>query len=300
LTRNRSTVKSMVLACLFLAGRNGHAAEPGQRECLEANESSIRARLDHKLLASREAALVCSQPSCPHEVQTACQDRLTQLSVAIPTLVFEAKDESGNDLSDVVVTVDGQPFAARLDGTPVAVDPGEHTFEFAAPGRAKRTKRLVVYQGETNRRERLDLGRVFGPPSIPRRSDASSPSSSRGLGAQRITGLSLEGLGIAGVGAGSAFGLIAHSAWSSVTAACGAGGPTHCASANHASLESDRSTALTDGTISTIAFVAGGAFLVAGAMVFFTAIPHRERSSASTWSIASGVGWGSWTLRGEF
>jgi hypothetical protein len=42
---------------------------------------------------------------------------MADLERAQPTVVFDVKDDAGNDLTDVKVTVDGNPLADKLTGT---------------------------------------------------------------------------------------------------------------------------------------------------------------------------------------
>jgi hypothetical protein len=63
------------------------------------------------------------------------------------------------------------------------------------------------------------------------------------------------------------------SAWGSAKSACGPSFPTACRDSLQAS--GDRSTAITTGTVSTVAFVVGGLALAAGAVVYFTAPSER-------------------------
>lgn len=75
----------------------------------------------------------------------------------MPSLVFEVRDENGNKLSAVAATSDGKAFAERLDGTPVAIDPGEHHFTFESSGMVLATKTIVVREGDKARHERIEL-----------------------------------------------------------------------------------------------------------------------------------------------
>jgi hypothetical protein len=70
----------------------------------------------------------------------------------LPTVVVQAIDAGGHDLTDVKVTVDGQPFLDRLDGKAVPIDPGEHLFGFERPGAKRIDRAIVISQGEKNRR----------------------------------------------------------------------------------------------------------------------------------------------------
>ena len=243
----------MLVVALSAVPRLARAADATMSECLAANESAIKLQDGHKLRQARTESLACSAVSCPAEVRESCQGRVARLNAAIPTLVLQAKDGSGADVSHVLVTMDGQPFADRLDGTAIPLDPGDHTFAFAVGGQPTVERRFVVYEGETDRRERVQLGGA-----APLR-----------LGPQRTLGIALGGAGVLGVGAGAVLGLVASSAWSSVKSACGPGGASNCIpSTSQASVTSEQSTAKTDGTISTVLFVAGGALIAAGTVVF--------------------------------
>lgn len=294
------------------AARPAHAADPTMAECLAANESAISLRADHKLREARDRSVACAASSCPAEVREACQNRVQQLNSAIPTIVFEVENAAGTDLTRVIVTMDGQPFAGRLDGTAIPLDPGEHVFVFAAEGLPKLEKRFVVYQGETNRREKVVIGGgapQAAPPSTeaPARTEApgvtASPSS--GLGVQRTLGLLFGGAGIVGIGVGVATGLLASSAWSKVQSACGPGGAANCSPAgtSRASVTSDHDTAESDGAISTVAFVVGGALVAAGVFLFLTG-GHGDRQASATTGVAIepalGPGHAGFALSGGF
>jgi hypothetical protein len=288
-------------------------------DCLEANERAVKLRSDHKLQQAREQSLVCTAPSCPRGVREVCEQRVAALTAAIPSIVFEAKDASGNDVRGVAVTMDGQPFAERLDGFALAVDPGEHTFSFSAPGLPAVEKHVVVYEGEKDRHERVRMGEPPAPQSAvtlppvhtapapvsqtapappappappamaPGAATPAAPDSPRmspGLGTQRSLGLVLGGTGVAAVGVGSVFGLLTISAWSKVTHDCAPSGASNCPTTNEGAATSNDNAAKTDGTIATIAFVAGGALLATGAILFLTA--NRRSDMAIVPSVGPG------------
>jgi hypothetical protein len=282
-----------VVASTGAVARPAAAADPTMSECLSANESAIKLRREHKLKQARDQALVCAAVNCPEEVREACEVRVKELNTAIPHIVFEVKDAGGNDLSAVVVTMDGQPFADHLDGTAIPVDPGDHAFSFAVGGQPNVEKHLVIYEGDKSRRERIQLGGessgpaalasappppAFTPPETRPEATATRSTAaqagprlaagSSGMGTQKVLGLAVGGVGVVGVGVGTALGLMTMSSWSSVTSACGSGGASHCVASNPSAVRSDQNTAQTDGTISTVAFVAGGVMLAGGAVLF--------------------------------
>jgi hypothetical protein len=131
-------------ACLYAAAaawiagtlpaRPARAADPTTADCLSASETSLALRNQHQLRAARAQLLVCAHASCPADVRKECTRRVSDINAAMPTVVFEAKDTSGNDISAVKVSIDGQPLVERLEGTALSIDPGEHSFTFEAPG----------------------------------------------------------------------------------------------------------------------------------------------------------------------
>jgi hypothetical protein len=132
--RRPSLTTLAVMTVIVSAARPARAADPTMSECLSANESAIKLRGDHKLRQARDQALTCSASTCPGEVRETCQLRVRDLNAAIPTIVFLAKDAAGQDIVAVKVLMDGEPIGDRLDGTAIAVDPGQHKFSFGAPG----------------------------------------------------------------------------------------------------------------------------------------------------------------------
>jgi hypothetical protein len=304
-------IAAAALVAVALAAPNLQAAPPPTLpECIAANERAIQMRADHKLLASRDQSLVCAAASCPGAVRDVCQKRVTDLTSAIPSLVFEVKDAAGRDLAAVVVTVDGQLLVDHVDGSPVAVDPGEHTFAFQAAGQPRVDKHIVVYEGDKGRHEAVAIGAAPSvPPSngpIPARELPATPPTgepSSGLTGTRVTGLVLGGVGVAGVAVGAVFGVLTMSKWSSVKDACGPGGPSRCAATDPSAVTSDKNAAHSDGTLSTVAFIAGGVLVAAGATLFLLG-GRSEAGAAPSASVslapAVGPGLAALGLQGAF
>src|SRR5437868_1388042 len=135
----------------------------GVDRCVGANTTAQSLRRDGKFGAARAELASCVDVSCPALVRDDCSQRLDELNRAQPTIVFDAKDDQGHDLTEVTVEIDGRPVAQRLDGIAVGVDPGEHTFTFEAKGLPKATRKFVLHEGEKTRREPILLG-VATPP----------------------------------------------------------------------------------------------------------------------------------------
>ena len=79
--------------------------------------------------------------------------------------MFQAKDASGNDLSAVKITMDGELLAERLDGTLLTLDPGEHGFTFEMAGHLPIQKQLVIRESEKGRHEIITIADSGSPPA---------------------------------------------------------------------------------------------------------------------------------------
>jgi hypothetical protein len=290
---------ALTSAALLGTGRPVNAADPTIGECLAANDKSIALRNEHKLLAARTQMLVCAASSCPGEVRKECLRRVDLVNGSIPTVVIEAKDGTGNDLSAVKVTMDGDVLAERLDGSAISLDPGAHTFTFELAGQPSITKQLVIREGQKDRREVLQFGApgaapattaaplAKGPATSSIESSVDQVSSSSSGGTQKAVAIVAAGVGVVGIGVGTIFGLSAMSKHDDANAKC----PGACSDQAGVELWNDARTA---GNISTIGFVVGGVGLATGAILWLTAKPSR------TTSVHADVGPGSLQIRGTW
>ena len=269
-------VISVVLASLTVAGASAFAARARADEaaCIAASESALTLRKDGKLHATLAQLAICSDLTCSEIVRTECTKREAQVQAAMPTLIFAAKDGSGNDLVAVTVTMDGAPFASTLDGLPIAVDPGSHAFHFEAKGVPSVDKTIVLREGDAGRHETVTLGSPPpAPPTAPAPSSTVAPSS---WSTQKSLAVVSAGVGVVGIALGAVFGGLAISDKNQETSNCSS---TSCSNRPQASEDYD--TAKKNGTVSTVGFIAGGVFLAGGAVLWFTAPKTKEASSAS-------------------
>jgi hypothetical protein len=288
--RGLHTLSALAVGFVLAQSEPAGAANPNTAECLSAADASLQLRGEHKLRAARAQVLVCASASCPAAIQTVCLGRVDQINAALPTVVFESKDSSGNDLPNVSVMMDGQPLSERLDGSALTVDPGEHKFTFVAPDKAVVEKTIIIHEGEKDRRERVVFASQAGPqttgvataPALAVSPVEAGPPNDPGAG-RRMLGLVIGGVGVAGIAIGSVFGLMASSSSSSSKDNCSSA--TNCK--DYKQSLSDYNTASDDSTISTVAFVAGGAALGAGAILFFTA---PKAVTTGRWQLTPAVG----------
>jgi hypothetical protein len=123
------------------------------RACVAAYRGAQeRQRIGH-LRESRELLLECAKPSCG-SVQKKCASGAEQLAAGLGLITPVITDDKGSTLLDVRVLLDGEPLATRLDGRPLAVDPGAHQLSVSArvgpwPGReSAATRAITVEPGE--------------------------------------------------------------------------------------------------------------------------------------------------------
>ncbi len=273
------------------------AADPTTADCLAASDASLKSGNEHKLRAERAQLLVCAAATCPADVRKECLRRVDEVNAAIPTVIFEAKDAAGNDLSAVTVTMDGQLLSERLEGTALSLDPGEHTFVFETAGQEPITRRLVVRESQKERREPVVFGvsAAKAPAPAPMvgaqmspAPDATAPPTPS-LGTQKVLALVAAGVGVVGLGLGTTFGLIAISKKSDADKAC----PNTCATPE----DVDKwSSAKSTGTLSTAFFIVGGVGVAGGIVLWTTAKPPSSGSIAA----ALGITPGSVQLRGTW
>jgi hypothetical protein len=308
--RSLGAIGWVVVALVLLVSARARAADPTITECLAANESAIALRGKHELRAARAQMLVCAAATCPTDIRSECVRRVADLNSAIPTVVFEVKDASGADVSAVQVTIDGKPLADRLDGSAIAIDPGEHVFGFAGAGQPVVEKRFVIREGEKDRRERVVLGAPAAPAggaplagapppaTAPDRSTAWAPPSpalpgaetSHGLGTQKVLGLVAIGAGVVGLGLGTVFGVQSMSKHNDAHKVCP---DTQCTTQDGVGLWNDARSA---GDLSTIFFAVGGLGVAGGAVLWFTA----KSESTDARSAQLGFGPGTIQLRGTW
>lgn len=191
---SRSVVPKLALA-LSLGLVAPMARAETTHECVEAAHEGQRLRDGGKLSSARDAFLTCSVPACPSVVRESCERWLGEIEPRLPTIVVGARDDAGNDLYEVGVSIDGRELATRLDGRSIAVDPGPHELVFQAHGFAPVRQFIVAREGEKVRH----VVALFGasPPATrepPRRRDPAPLVIAGAAGALGLSGFAVFGL----------------------------------------------------------------------------------------------------------
>jgi hypothetical protein len=255
--------------------------------CVDAYGKAQRLRSASHLVSAREQLRVCAQASCPKFITRDCTAWLMEVESRLSSVVLYAKDSKGAEVSAVTVAIDGTVVAEQLDGHGIEVDGGKHVFTFTFPDGKKVDQTYVVLEGQKAQRVGVEL--PLDPPSSPAPARKSSDSmwgqgsptmakdGSSSWNGRKTLAVVVVGAGVAGVAVGAVFGLNAISSFQSQKNACAPGNCT------------DRSAALTDhtnaanaSTLSTVGFIAGGALVATGAVLFFTAPNGREGGEGGT------------------
>ncbi len=238
----------------------------GKAACLDAASRGQRLRDAHKLVEARDQFRVCAAGGCPAVVQGDCANWLIEVDKAMPSVVVTAKSGAGADLVNVKVSVDGQPLVPKLDGQAVSMNAGPHTFHFEGEDGTSVDQQVMVKEGEKSQSVAAVLGPVPSVPSAAGAQGASAPGgASRPVG--KTLGWVLGGMGVAGLGVGGVFGVLAMQDKSKdcVGSVCNAG---------------TLSGIKTEALVSDIGWIAGGVLLAGGAaLVLFT--PSRSHEATA-------------------
>jgi hypothetical protein len=199
---------------------------------------------------------------------TFADQRIAELLKRTPRLVLHAPAAP-----EARVLRDGAEVPADALGKAIPVDPGAHVCVLRAPGHAETRVDIALLEGE-ERSVDLPLG---APLAKPQETPASPPPPPKRDGkTQQMVGLALGGVGALGVSIGAVFGLVAKSTYDSALAHCPSG-PTSC----DAEGTSGGTTAHGQATVSTVAFLAGAAFLGAGVAVYLSSPKATPKASVA-------------------
>jgi hypothetical protein len=205
----RACFSAAVFASVLVSAR-ARAADPDEKtQCIGASDQGQQLRDDGKFKLARDAFTRCSRATCPGVVRQECAQWLVDLDAKTPSVVVDATDDKGNDLTNVKVTVDGAELVEKLDGLPIAVDGGEHVFHYEAAGFSPVEERVVIRTGEKNRVLKVRFVSSATPPPAPE-SAPPAPEAPRSAGpplpAWIFTGVAVAAFasetyfGLAGVG----------------------------------------------------------------------------------------------------
>lgn len=230
----------------------------------------------------------------------------------VKVVIDVAKGNEG--LLGFEVRNDGVPIPTAQFGIPVPIDPGEHHIEASAPGKQSYVDVVRISKGVGHvsvpqltdlapskpasllaprepGQENSNVGGVVANPTAPKSTFESDTTTGK---AQRITAYVVGGLGVVGVGVGTYFGLAAIHDNNQSKTRCSSNDGGAC----YGGRLSQYNDAVREARVSTVAFIAGGALLATGVVLYFTT-PERKTVS---WRTGASVGQSSvqWNIGGEW
>lgn len=241
---------------------------------------------DPKLIEARDKLRVCSGPTCKDWMMADCTKRLGEVEARIPSVVFAAKDGSGNELTNVTVLVGGRAIVMKLDGRAHEMNPGTRAFTFILPDGTRQEVTAIVKEGQKAQPVSWEAPLAAKEVAAPPPGADNSRSSTKSTNPLVYIGF---GTAAAGVAVGTITGILALSKAS--TSECEG---TRCTSDGIKDIDSGKTLAL----VSTIGF--GVAILGAGVGIYGLLSPGESRSSTAKRTITPWLGLGQAGLRGAF
>lgn len=213
------------------------------------------------------------------KVAEAAKKLATDLEAKIPWLQVTVGAGEG----DVKTLVDDDEIDASQE---VPLNPGEHRVAAEAKGYEPAEKTIKLEEGQ-HKKVHLKLERSSGAGKPAAANEPDAPS--EGMG--KAPALVAFALGAAGIGVGTAFGVMASSQTSDVKSHCDKNGVCP------ASVQDALDRAKSNGNVSTIAFIAGGVGVAAGVVLLVASLsggkkaPEKEKSAMiQPWIGPTGAG----------
>jgi hypothetical protein len=210
-----------------------------------------------------------------------------QIAALAPQLARITVNAGTQAPPDLEVLLDGTLLGSASWGTPIPVDPGQHELRARAPGRVAQVEHIAIEAGMTRLFVVPPLESTTAPSPIPRDSLEEAPMPAPHP--LRFPALVVGGLGLAALGVGTGFGLLAARKKSDSESNCTPDG--HACSAMGASLLRDANNAA---WVSDIGFGAGAAALAVATFLFF--VTPSSTPAPQTSLVAPLVGVGSFGL----
>lgn len=196
--------------------------------------------------------------------------RAAELEKQLSRLVLEVEAPA----KGMVILLNGKELsAAAATGTPMPVDPGDHTVEATAPGKKTWSAKVALEAGASSKKVVIPAleDAAAAPPVEPVKPQGpagpvvpAGPQEAPGGGSTlRTLAIVAGGVGLAGLAVGSVFGIMTFGHAGDAGAECGPG-DLACGGARQQAYEDGRTT----GLISTLGFGVGLAGVGAGVALF--------------------------------
>jgi hypothetical protein len=211
-----------------------------------------------------------------------------RVAAAIPPVVLAARDAQGNDISDVVVSIDGKP-PAPIGVLALELDPGTHTFVFQrSSGGATVERQVLLRQGEKNREVVASWPGSSVPGSSTPAPPATAPNPADETTDRPVPAAAwiLGGVAVAGIATSAVFGALGLSARAS----------NHC---DNGCSQTQYDDMMTKFRVSDVSLAVGLVSLGAAAWVYL-ARPTVQRPSAGWLDVYALPGGGGVSVQQSF
>ena len=243
-------------------------------ECYEKTGRIATAWVTFREVASRAAS------AGRRDAEISALERANRLESQLPRLTITVP--ATTKTSGLEVKRDGVVVKEAELGVPVPSDPGPHEISATAPQMKPFKKTVTLHARET-----LDFPiPALAPATVDMSGAAAEPTTEppveqpRTGGAQREIGLGIAGVGVASLIAGGVFGMLAKAKNDEALEPQNCPTSTQCTAAGISLTESAKSRAV----VSTILIAFGGAAVLGGGILFFTA--PRQKSGLASLRIA--------------
>lgn len=198
-------LRRAVFTTVLLSASLSAAAEPSKQACVDAYAKGQEQRKGGALVEARDAFRTCSAEACPGLVRNDCVQWLSEVEVALPSIVVAVRDAQGRDVPDASVFLDDKPVAGWSRGRAIELSPGQHRLRVERGAGSAVEQSVVASVGEKNR-----LIRITAPEPVTRTSPAALPTSDSRSGPPTWS-LIVGGLGLGAIGGGAVVDVTASS-----------------------------------------------------------------------------------------
>ncbi len=259
----------------------------------------------HSAASAAAAAGQAPRQKIALDKATALEPKLSRMTVVVP---------SESQIEGLEIKRDGLVLGRPIWGTAVPVDPGDHELIVSAPGRTTWKTTVKVAAGAAKESVSIpvlekapEAAGAVTPPAGDSSAAAVQPQGEQSpaadvkpaskWGTQRVLGISAAGLGVVGLAVGTIYGLKMKSSQDDAKANC-LDYPKGCNAEGLAANDDAKGA----GTMATVGFIAGGALIAAGAVLYLTAPSPKPARQSATWTVSplAGRGEGGLLLRGAW
>jgi hypothetical protein len=217
------------------------------------------------------------------------RDRAAALESKLSRLTINVSPKAG-DLPGLSVKRDGAPLSNALWNSPLPVDPGPHAIEATAPGYRAFALTIEVRPGGGSLTAEVPALEKEAAPTPAGPVTTSTVEGGSRWPVQKTFALIAGGVGVAGLAAGSIFGLQARSSWKDyeATQAADCNSEGRCVDPAYKNAKNAKREA----NVATLGFGVGVLGLAGGVVLWLTAPKAPAPSAATRWQFAPVVGAG--------